>query len=182
MKVINMATQESENSNEANKEQIRPKEKDIDRAIDIWKKAIDVQQHFNSIEMQIRNFAVTVLAGIIAAAGLALREPEDVVIFGYTISSASAILGAAVIVWLAFYFMDRWWYHRLLQGAVSHAQEIENQLKEVFPVISLSNAIRKTSPFYLFGVKRWRVGSDQKIDLFYFLIVIFLITAAYGVH
>ena len=177
-----MAGQSNRTGNAVDQDQKNLTEKDIERAIDIWKKTIDVQQHFNSIEMQIRNFAVTVLAGIIAAAGLALRDPKDVTVFGFTISSASSILGAAVIIWLAFYFMDRWWCHRLLQGAVSHAQEIENYIKQSVPTISLSNAIRKTSPFYFFGIKRFRVGSNQKIDLFYFLIVVFLMVAAYGVH
>ncbi|MCG8350429.1 MAG: hypothetical protein MI924_21905 [Chloroflexales bacterium] len=39
----------------------KPDEKEVAYALDIWKKTIDVQQHFNTIEMQIRNFAVQAL-------------------------------------------------------------------------------------------------------------------------
>jgi hypothetical protein len=31
------------------------------------------------------------------------------------------------------YFMDRWWYRRLLYGAVSHGMAIEAELKDLFP-------------------------------------------------
>jgi len=157
----------------------KPDEKHIGYALEIWKKTIDVQQHFNTIEMQIRNFAVTILAGIIAAAALALREPKSATVFGITITIASLILIAGVIVLLAFYFMDRWWYHRLLQGAVEHAQMIENQLKEHIPALYLSNTIRKSSPFTILWI---RFGSNRKIDAFYFAIIIFLLIAAYGLR
>lgn len=39
----------------------------MDFVIEAWKKTIDVQQHFNTIEMQIRNIAVTVLTATIGA-------------------------------------------------------------------------------------------------------------------
>lgn len=92
----------------ARSEQV-PSEVDLEKLkcnIEIWKKVIDVQQHFNSIEMQIRNFAVTILAGILAAAGLALRNPKNISIFNLSISSASAILFGGIIVLFSFYFMD----------------------------------------------------------------------------
>ncbi|MCG8350428.1 MAG: hypothetical protein MI924_21900 [Chloroflexales bacterium] len=99
--------------------------------------------------------------------------------FGFTISIASIILLAGVGVLLAFYFMDRWWYHRLLQGAVEHAQKIENHLKERISALDLSNTIRKWSPLFIFRV---RFGSNRKIDFFYFSIVAFLLIAAYGLR
>src|SRR3546814_2229171 len=42
--------------------------------IEIWKTIIDVQKHFNELEMRIRNVAVTVLAAFLAAAGFTMKE------------------------------------------------------------------------------------------------------------
>src|SRR3546814_14384707 len=42
--------------------------------IEIWKTIIDVQKHFNELEMRIRNVAVTVLAAFLAAAGFTTKE------------------------------------------------------------------------------------------------------------
>src|SRR5262245_57143748 len=50
--------------------------------VDAWKKAIDVQQHFNGLELQIRNFAVTVLVGSLAAAGFAMNYRTYISLFG----------------------------------------------------------------------------------------------------
>ncbi|WP_367358427.1 hypothetical protein [Methanothrix sp.] len=143
--------------------------------VEIWKKVIDVQQHFNAIEMQIRNFAVTILAGILAAAGLALREPKNIKIFNFIVSSASAILIGGIIVLLAFYFMDRFWYHRLLQGAVTQGERLENEIKKTLPEAALSQTIRAGSPVL-------KIRSDRKIDIFYAIIILFLFVAAIGVN
>lgn len=142
--------------------------------IEIWKKVIDVQQHFNTIEMRIRNFAVTIMAGIIAAAGLALREPKDIIVFNSTISSASAVLFAGIVILLSFYFMDRFWYHRLLQGAVSRGEALETEIQKTLPEIVLSKTIREISPIR--GIR-----SDRKIDIFYGIIIAFLLVTACGV-
>lgn len=147
--------------------------------LDAWKKIIDVQQHFNTIEMQIRNFAVTILAGIIAAAGLALREPRSVTIFKLTLSSASALLLAGIIVLISFYFMDRWWYHRLLQGAVKSGELLENELKKTLPNMGMSQKIREESHIKIYN---YELTSNRKIDIFYGIIILFLLLAAVGVN
>src|SRR3546814_2906700 len=45
--------------------------------IEIWKTIIDVQKHFNELEMRIRNVAVTVLAAFLAAAGFTMKERSE---------------------------------------------------------------------------------------------------------
>lgn len=143
--------------------------------IEIWKKVIDVQQHFNTIELQIRNFATTILAGILAASGLALREPKDIEIYNWTVSSASAILIGGIIILLAFYFMDRFWYHRLLQGAVRQGEGLENEIKRTLPKAALSQAIRAESPVL-------KIRSNNKIDIFYGILILFLLITAIGAN
>jgi hypothetical protein len=55
-----------------------------------WKTAVEVQQHFNTIEMQIRNIAVTVLTAAIAAAGLTSANARPVTLFNIHVPSTDS--------------------------------------------------------------------------------------------
>lgn len=166
----------------------------INFALEAWKTTIQVQQHFNTIEMQIRNIAVTVLTATIGAAALVYNQSQQAIIdagisnsnipsiksitfLTVSLSPADMVIIGGMIAWFAFYVMDRWWYHRLLQGAVTHAQFIENSLKDddipYAKLLSLSNTIRLASPFRLFGI--FNIRSDRKIDIFYGAVLILLL-------
>lgn len=151
--------------------------------VDVWKKTVDVQQHFNDLELRIRNYAVTVLAAMLSLAALGLKENLEIIVCGHTISVAAATLSAATLPWLAFYLMDRFWYHKLLYGAVSHGQVIEDRWKNFLPEISLTDSIGKFSPSKIF---KWKIRSPRKIDLFYLtgilLLVSLTIIVQYAVH
>jgi hypothetical protein len=160
--------------------------------LEAWKTTVEVQQHFNTIEMQIRNIAITVLTATIGAAALVYNQTLDAyniaVTAGQTpsqtyvvelgtikFSPPDMILAGGLIAWLAFFFMDRYWYHPLLLGAVKHAEYIENnlcQISEYGKYISLSNSISKASP-----VKIWskEIHSSSKINIFYGAVAIFLL-------
>jgi phosphoglycolate phosphatase-like HAD superfamily hydrolase len=130
----------------------------------IWEKTVDVQQHFNDIEMKIRNSAITVMAALLGATGFALKE-HLVVRFGdFVVPIAASLLLTALLTWAAFYFVDEHWYHRLLYGAVRHGQKVENSLRGILPEITLTDSIGRQSPFKMFG---WEVHSIAKMRLFY---------------
>lgn len=131
---------------------------------DLWKKTVEVQEHFNDLELRIRNYAVTVLAAIIGLAAYAVKENLQIALLGHRTSIAAITLAGGIIPWLAFYFMDRFWYHRLLYGAVAHGKLIEDRWKECIPELSLTESIGRHSPLRLFG---WEIHSPRKIDLFY---------------
>jgi len=178
------------------KEESVPRDTSDDRlkfALEAWKTAIDVQKHFNTIEMQIRSIAITVLTTSIGAAAVTYSQAQEtareaikagvpvpatgvITIFGVDLPAAGVIILAGMFAWLAFYFMDRWWYHRLLQGAVAHAEHIEEKMEHeesVGDLMSLSKQIRAASAFKLFGIVK--VRTNQKIDLFYGTILVVLI-------
>ncbi|HEX8684645.1 MAG TPA: hypothetical protein VF707_20165 [Ardenticatenaceae bacterium] len=160
--------------------------------MEAWKKTVEVQQHFNTIEMQIRNLAVTVLTTVIGAAVLvynqaqqavaaaikeggaatvAIAPPTVPILLGpinLELTSADLILVAGLVAWWAFYFMDRWWYHRLLKGARDHVEYIENRLKGQIPSIALSSQISTASPI-------WKIHSEHKIDFFYGTVALILV-------
>ena len=145
-------------------------DREIDRAIEAWKVSVQVQQHFNDIEMKIRNYALTLLLAVLASAGVAFREDEWEV--------AIVVLAAGVLVWLLFWLMDELWYHRLLIGAVTNALEIESQLRDDVPGIDLSTRIKDASAIVL-GKRKREFRSKHKIRLFYwgvaFLLIVLMI-------
>jgi phosphoglycolate phosphatase-like HAD superfamily hydrolase len=147
----------------------------LGRVVEVWKKTVDVQQHFNDLEMRIRNYAVTVAVAVIGASGLVLRDGISVSLFGLHIPLASLFLLGGAMGLTAFWFMDRHWYHRLLYGAVKHAADIEARHKRDLPDIGLSEAIKKESPFRLGKIS---IHSSQKLSGFYFLLIAFFIALA----
>jgi FMN phosphatase YigB (HAD superfamily) len=165
------------------------------QAIDIWKTIVGVQQHFNDIEMRIRAMFVTILVALSASIGFLLDKKLYFPIWRLNVQFATMVPLIGVLAAGLFYFMDRYWYHRLLVGSVKHAIAIEKQYKDEIPELSLSDAIGKESPY---KPKRWLIRlaahfvvddpryketgylhSDGKIELFYksIAIVLALITA-----
>jgi hypothetical protein len=86
--------------------------------LEAWKQTIQVQQHFNDIELRIRNYAITLLGGLFGVIAFAVKEhvPRPFIL---------GLLAGGWILCFAFYFLDRHVYHRLLVGAVNHGQAIE---------------------------------------------------------
>jgi len=146
-----------------------------DHRIEIWKTIIDVQKHFNELEMRIRNVAVTVLAAFLAAAGFTMKENIHITLWSGRVSLTSLVLLGAALCWLAFYGMDRFWYHRLLIGSVKQGLVAENALAATYPEIRLTKAIGGESPI---KIGSWEVHSSRKIDIFYWLIALLLLAGA----
>jgi hypothetical protein len=152
------------------------------RVVEVWKKTVDVQQHFNDIELRIRNFAVTLLAAVIGVASLGIKEKLHVSVLGFNMPLATVIFIMAIFPWLSFYFMDRCWYHRLLLGAVAQGSLIEKRWSRELPELSLTDSIGNHSPFKLFGtitlfgltLEGRPVRSSERIDLFYLAGVVVL--------
>ena len=134
--------------------------------IEIWKKIIDVQQHFNDLELRIRNFALVVTGAFLGLGGYAIKDGGIVTLFGHKLSTAGLVVSAAILPLFAFYFMDRLWYHRLLDGSVKAGIAAETQLKSLGYEVDLGSQISKASPFILWPTGR-PVHSKTKMDLFY---------------
>ena len=165
-------------------------EKKVEFAMDAWKTSIQVQQHFNTIEMQIRSLAITVLTAAIGAAIIIYNQLQSVPsiregdipclsIWFLKVGPADLLVFAGLMAWGAFYFMERYWYHKLLIGAVKNAKGIEDELQKEIPGIRLSTFIGKESPLKFFG--KWELHSKQKIDMFYGVVAIILIIIIIGI-
>jgi hypothetical protein len=139
----------------------------LSQYLEVWKKTIDLQMHFNDLELRIRNFAITVLAALLTGAGLTLKENIAVSLFGYYIPVAALLLLTALVTWLAFYSMDAAWYHRLLLGAVTHGEKIENELGGTLKIIHLTHTIGIESPD---GAGLSKLGSKRRMNAFYLIV------------
>ena len=158
--------------------------------IDIWKTIVEVQQHFNDISMRIRSMFITILLALFAAIGFLLDKKPILEFLNLNIQFAVLVPLFGIFGTLLFYFIDRYWYHRLLIGSVKHAITIEQRYKEELPELSLSEAIGAESPYKPRGIVRWlaklvvrhdkfretsQLHSDGKIELFYKSVILVLL-------
>jgi hypothetical protein len=142
---------------------------DKNNLISIWENIISVQKHFNDIEIRIRNCAVTLYTFILGGIGYTIKENVRVSINEKSISLAAIIGIFGIVPMIAFYIMDRHWYHRLLNASVEQGIKIEKELEEIYPNISLSTAIKEKSPTsFLFT--NFKIHSGGKLNIFYFLL------------
>ena len=117
--------------------------------IEVWKTIVDVQKHFNDIEMRIRSLFVTMILAVSAAQGFLMEKELSLELGEIKILYATFMPILGIIAGLLFYFMDRYWYHRLLLGAVNHGRKIEVEYQKDMPELSLSEAIKIESPIKL---------------------------------
>jgi hypothetical protein len=115
--------------------------------IEIWKKIVDVQQHFNDLELRVRNFALILTGAFLGLGGYAIKDGGTVYFFGIEVSLAGLVVLAAILPLAAFYFMDRFWYHRLLDGSVAAGIEAEKAIKDLGYKVDLGSKIKEISPF-----------------------------------
>jgi hypothetical protein len=147
--------------------------------VEAWKTTVGVQQHFNDIELKIRGLAITVLTAVLAAAAVAIKDGTRVKILGGHVNLGAVIFFIGFVAWMLFYFVDQIWYHRLLMGAVFHAQTLEDLMASTLPGIGLTHRISLESPHQvtvLFGkIRVWNLHSKQKMKVFYFTIAVLLV-------
>jgi hypothetical protein len=87
--------------------------------IEIWKKIVDVQQHFNDLELRVRNFALIVTGAFLGLGGCAIKDGGTVYFFGIEVSLAGLVVMTAIlplapsISWIDFgtivFWMGRSW-------------------------------------------------------------------------
>jgi FMN phosphatase YigB (HAD superfamily) len=145
----------------------------VKNALETWKKCIDVQQHFNDLCLRIRNFAITVVGALIAAVAFTYQYGLETEVSGYKFAAGLGFVVAAIFAWGGFAFMDRFWYHLLLRGAVAHASKLEDQFSRLIPGIGLTNEISDASrKIGIFGIK---INSMRRLEIFYLIGLLMLI-------
>ena len=161
--------------------------------IDVWKEVVDVQQHFNDVSMRIRGMFVPILLALFASIGFLVDRRFTLDAWNVHVQYATLVPLFGILGTFLFYFIDRYWYHRLLVGSVKHGIKIEKDHEKDLPEISLSRAIGAESPYQpgrVVGLlarvvvrdekfkKTGMLHSDGKLELFYKSVVIVLALAS----
>jgi hypothetical protein len=136
--------------------------------IEVWKTTVGTQQHFNDLELRIRNLAITVLGAILSGAALTLKDRVSVGIYGRPVLVAVPLVMVGMMIWLVFYGVDRYWYHPLLIGSVVFGLDTERRLRQLGVHVALTQTIGDFSPLRF---KKTQIPSPNKMDWFYFLVV-----------
>lgn len=147
-------------------------ELDGEKILKMWEKSIDVQMHFNEIELKIRQLALTIFTGIISALGYLYKDKQHfpVDFLGLPGLSIISLIGASIIY--AFFFMDKYWYHRLLKGAVMFTSNLEE--KHIFNkednlqnnISGLCKSISENSRLEIKFFGSRNLNSTQKLTFF----------------
>ena len=153
--------------------------------LDAWKKVVQTQEHFNDTCMQVRTLYATVVAAILSLYGLVIKQaPPSIKIVGFDIDAIIPILLAISLSSYLFYFVDRYWYHQLLLGAVAQGAQIEEEWGHKLPEITMGAKITARSPVDISKSRFLRLlaqavvtdarlktsgmlHSDAKIEIFY---------------
>jgi ABC-type Co2+ transport system permease subunit len=144
-----------------------------DHLIKVWEKVIDLQMHFNEMCMNLRRTAISVLGVMLAAGALSFRFGGAIEIGSNTMSVAFVFVAVALLVWVSFYLMDRFWYHQLLRSTVSYAESLQTSAKSAGLSFDLdvSKKIREENQRSL------NLSGAAKINWFYGVIAVSLIVA-----
>lgn len=144
------------------------RDQEVGHYIGLWKQAVEVQMHFNDIEWRIRGLALTVATFALGAAGIAAKDGTKVGWF----SLGALVIVIGLLLWYAFYFVDRVWYHPLLKASVAHGTRIENEIRRSLPEAGMTASITAGSAYKPRGLVRIFSGrknmhSDDKLVWFY---------------
>lgn len=115
----------------------------VSHYIDLYKQSVSVQMHFNDIEWRIRGLALTVATFSLGAAGVAAKDGTQV----GRVSLGTVVLAIGLLLWYAFYFVDKVWYHPLLKAAVDNGTAIEKKISESLPHANMTATITANSGY-----------------------------------
>ncbi|MBU6445648.1 MAG: hypothetical protein KGR48_17235, partial [Alphaproteobacteria bacterium] len=91
----------------------------------LWEKYEDIAMHFNDLLMRLRSQSLAGIAAIATLVGIFAKE--DVSGFQIDWLAATAILVALALFWIAIFFLDIFYYNRLLGGAVDAIKQLESR-------------------------------------------------------
>ena len=150
----------------------------LEHIVTVWEKCVDLQIHFNDICMNLRRTAIGAVGVLLAAGAVAFRFGGQVRVLNNDVSVALLFAVIALLVWLSFYAMDRFWYHELLRATVKYAESLEEPARAAGLRVRLdmSSQIRKANHQAL------RMSGGSKINLFYLVVALGLLVGCWGLY
>ena len=122
-------------SGSGNDEPASVTEADKDRYVEIWKKAVDTQMHFNEMSGKSRQLGLTFVAASLGVAVVVLARGDDfaLVVASWKVHVGVLLILAAVLALWGVRRLDLNVYHRMLRGAVTFGEDFEkNYMSKIF--------------------------------------------------
>ncbi len=165
---------------------------DKDRLLEVWKKAVDTQMHFNEMSGKSRQLGLTFVAAALGVAVVLLSRGDDFAIsaWGWKLHvGVMLVLAAALALW-GVRRLDLSVYHRMLRGAVTFGEDFErNYMSKIFTLEKgMTQAIShysrfsdadvdKSGPAYVYSGNK-KITAEKKIREFYRDTILFLLLSA----
>jgi len=150
-------------------EELAQKQREL--IFEAWKAIVGVQMHFNEMLMRVRSIAISLILAVFGAAALSLDRDVFLEIGSFRVHIAVLIIFFGLAGWTAMGLLDRFYFFRMLLGAVRKGTEIEDLYKGD-PIFGMTRAITEESRrFRFFLGKKREFKARHKILLFYTLIL-----------
>ena len=150
----------------------------------LWEKYEDIAMHFNDLLMRLRSQALAGIAAIATIVGLFTKGGTTNIEADWLI--AAALFTALALFWIAIWFLDFFYYNRLLAGAVEALKELEIQSRRSnvaeFDGIIMSTRIIgefKTHGIFASLLKKRTYDSFQGVLVFYCIVLVTILVGAY---
>lgn len=147
---------------------------------DLWAKYEDVAMHFNDLLIRLRTQALAAVAALSALVSIFTKTDPGYLHVSWEI--ATTVFCGLAVFWVAIWAIDRFYYTRLLIGAVIALREIENESQKENPnlAIGLSTKIEEYVAHPIDTRTCWdRFQSKLGIRIFYALVFITLLIGAW---
>lgn len=96
-----------------------------------WRTVVDTQMHFNDMIIRMRTLGVTAVVTVFGAAAFAIGQYPDRFydLLGERFHVSEGVIFFGLVLWAAIFFIDFFYYFRLLIGAVNRSYEIDDAFR-----------------------------------------------------
>jgi hypothetical protein len=151
---------------------------DKDDKLDIaalWDKYEDIAMHFNDLLMRLRSQSLAGIAAVSTLVGIFTKTGSDAKVDWM---AATAIFTALGFFWIAIFFLDLFYYNRLLIGAVEAITDLESKLSNGAAVrINMSTCIE--AEFKWSRAFVWTTSRFIGVTAFYIIVLIVIIAGVF---
>lgn len=97
-----------------------------------WKVVIQTQMHFNDMIIKMRTAGLSVLIAVFGGAAIAIGQYPDrfIEIARRDFHVSAPIILFGLLLWLAIFLIDYFYYHKCLLGAVERGYQIDDAFKD----------------------------------------------------
>ena len=137
----------------------------------LWAKYEDITMHFNDLLMKLRSQSLAGIAAVSTLVGLFTKEGAQSLQLGWM--AATGIFCAMGVFWIAIFFLDFFYYNRLLNGAADAVIALEIKITD-----NTANGIGISKSIAHEFSKLPSFRSYFGVLLFYFIVFVVIVLGA----